>query len=66
MGLTFFSLMGIIESSKPWEVAVGQVIGEFTNSGFDGYPMLTEYLGEKIVRVLSNRTGSNKIIQPMP
>ena len=53
-------LIGIIGSSKPWEVAVGQVIGHFANNGFSEYPMLREYLGEKIVGELSKTVGSNK------
>lgn len=43
-------LMGIMASSKPWEVAVGQTIGNlnFTFMG-EGSDSLKSYLGEKIV-----------------
>jgi ABC-type multidrug transport system ATPase subunit len=48
-------IMGIIGSSKPWEVAIGQVIGnthwnDSTNFNKDG--SIFSYLGEKIVKAI--------------
>ena len=43
-------LMGIIASSKPWEVAVGQAIGHLNLTSLDeGSDSLTSYLGQKLV-----------------
>lgn len=43
-------LMGIIASSKPWEVAVGQAIDNLNLTSLDESPdSLTSYLGQKIV-----------------
>lgn len=43
-------LMGIIASSKPWEVAVGQAIGNLDLTSFDESPdSLTSFFGKKIV-----------------
>ena len=47
-------LMGIIGSNKPWEVAVGQVIGEIA-AGRAALPEdngITSYLGAKITENL--------------
>ncbi len=48
-------LMGIIGSSKPWEVAVGQVIAELNwngNTNFSKEGSIYNFLGEKIVKSL--------------
>jgi len=42
-------LMGIIESSKPWEVVVGQAIAHNTYIGQPSEDSLQDYLGEKLV-----------------
>jgi len=42
-------LMGIIESNKPWEVAVGQTIGNMNKDFFKGPDSLFSYLGKKTV-----------------
>lgn len=46
-------LMGIIGSSKPWEVAVGQTIANLTWSeatNFDQHGSIYSFLGEKLVK----------------
>lgn len=48
-------LMGIIESSKPWEVAVGQVIASLScneNTDFLREGSIYNFLGEKVVKNL--------------
>jgi len=41
-------LMGIIGSAKPWEVAIGQVIGKIIVIGRENFPNLCAFLGEKV------------------
>ncbi|MHB8202909.1 MAG: AAA family ATPase [Desulfomonilaceae bacterium] len=49
-------LMGIMGSSKPWEVAVGQVIANLDPESLEKPDSLASYLGPKIVtELLSNR-----------
>lgn len=45
-------LMGIIGSSKPWEVAVGQAIGRLDPARLGDSDSLASYLGEKMVTEL--------------
>lgn len=45
-------LMGIIGSSKPWEVAIGQVIGAMVLDTTKPYPNLCEFLGNKTIECL--------------
>lgn len=56
-------LMGIIASSKPWEVAVGQVIGAMMVSGKKSYPCLSDYLGIKLCETLLAISSSSKTVQ---
>lgn len=48
-------LMGIIGSSKPWEVVVGQVIGNLSwneNTNFSKEGSIYNFLGEKLIKNL--------------
>lgn len=56
-------LMGIIASSKPWEVAVGQVIGAMIVTGKGSYPCLSDYLGIKLCETLLAISSSSKAVQ---
>lgn len=43
-------LMGIIGSHKPWEVVVGQAIGQLTDLDVSKENSLANFLGEKVIR----------------
>ncbi len=48
-------LIGLSNSNKPWEIAVGQIIGKLKNGGIpidNSKNKLANYLGEKIIQTL--------------
>lgn len=55
-------LMGVIASSKPWEVAVGQIIGAMIVQGSSAYPSMSAYLGGKVMSSLNTQARSNNAV----